>query len=30
MADGLLKAFQVDSAGSFALGVQWHPEWQYG
>jgi putative glutamine amidotransferase len=27
--DGLLEAFQVDSAGSFALGVQWHPEWQY-
>jgi len=27
--DGLLEAFQVDSADSFALGVQWHPEWQY-
>src|SRR6056297_564005 len=26
--DGLIEAFTVDGARSFALGVQWHPEWQ--
>lgn len=25
--DGLIEAFSVSSASSFALGVQWHPEW---
>lgn len=26
--DGLIEAFSVTDAQSFALGVQWHPEWQ--
>jgi putative glutamine amidotransferase len=26
--DGLVEAFRVRSAPSFALAVQWHPEWQ--
>ena len=26
--DGLIEAFSVEGAPSFALGVQWHPEWQ--
>ena len=26
--DGLVEAFRVDEAESFALAVQWHPEWQ--
>ena len=26
--DGLIEAFSVEDAPSFALGVQWHPEWQ--
>jgi putative glutamine amidotransferase len=26
--DGLIEAFSVTGAKSFALGVQWHPEWQ--
>jgi putative glutamine amidotransferase len=26
--DGLVEAFRVQSAGSFALAVQWHPEWK--
>ena len=26
--DGLIEAFTVDSVPGFALGVQWHPEWQ--
>lgn len=26
--DGLIEAFSVEGAKSFALGVQWHPEWQ--
>ncbi|MHA6494794.1 gamma-glutamyl-gamma-aminobutyrate hydrolase family protein [Pseudomonas borbori] len=26
--DGLIEAFSVDAAKSFALGVQWHPEYQ--
>src|SRR5690606_38629370 len=28
--DGLIEAFSVESAPGFALGVQWHPEWQIG
>jgi putative glutamine amidotransferase len=27
-ADGLIEAFSVEGASTFALGVQWHPEWQ--
>jgi len=26
--DGLIESFSVVGAKSFALGVQWHPEWQ--
>lgn len=26
--DGLVEAFRVDGARSFALAVQWHPEWR--
>lgn len=26
--DGLIEAFSVEDARTFALGVQWHPEWQ--
>lgn len=26
--DGLVEAFSVERAPTFALGVQWHPEWQ--
>lgn len=26
--DGLCEAFSVSNASSFALAVQWHPEWQ--
>lgn len=26
--DGLVEAFRVDTAGAFALAVQWHPEWR--
>ena len=26
--DGVIEAFRVRSATSFALAVQWHPEWQ--
>ncbi len=26
--DGLAEAVSVDAAQTFALGVQWHPEWQ--
>lgn len=26
--DGLVEAFRVDGAKSFALAVQWHPEWK--
>jgi putative glutamine amidotransferase len=26
--DGLIEAFRVDGAKSFALAVQWHPEWK--
>lgn len=27
--DGLIEAFRATDAKSFALGLQWHPEWQY-
>jgi putative glutamine amidotransferase len=27
--DGLIEAVSVKQAPAFALGVQWHPEWQY-
>jgi putative glutamine amidotransferase len=26
--DGLVEAFEVKDAATFALGVQWHPEWR--
>lgn len=26
--DGLIEAIRVENAGSFALAVQWHPEWK--
>jgi putative glutamine amidotransferase len=26
--DGLVEAFRVDTADTFALAVQWHPEWR--
>lgn len=26
--DGLIEAFSVEGARTFALGAQWHPEWQ--
>ncbi|MFO6292121.1 gamma-glutamyl-gamma-aminobutyrate hydrolase family protein, partial [Pseudomonas aeruginosa] len=26
--DGLVEAISVEGAKAFALGVQWHPEWQ--
>jgi len=26
--DGLIEAVHVDGAGTFALAVQWHPEWK--
>ena len=28
--DGLIEAFSVEGAKNFALGVQWHPEYQVG
>jgi putative glutamine amidotransferase len=27
--DGVIEAFRVKSAPSFALAVQWHPEWKF-
>jgi putative glutamine amidotransferase len=27
--DGLIEAFRVADSKSFALGLQWHPEWQF-
>lgn len=27
--DGVIEAFRVAGAKSFALGLQWHPEWQF-
>lgn len=26
--DGLVEALSVEGSRAFALGVQWHPEWQ--
>jgi putative glutamine amidotransferase len=26
--DGVIEAFSVNNANSFAIGVQWHPEWK--
>jgi putative glutamine amidotransferase len=28
-SDGLIEAFRVSDARSFAIGVQWHPEWRF-
>jgi putative glutamine amidotransferase len=28
--DGTIEAVSVHGAGNFALGVQWHPEWDFG
>ena len=28
--DGLIEAFNVDTARGFALAIQWHPEWKMG
>jgi gamma-glutamyl-gamma-aminobutyrate hydrolase len=27
--DGVIEAFRVRNAPSFALAVQWHPEWKF-
>jgi putative glutamine amidotransferase len=27
--DGVIEAFSVDDAPSFAIAVQWHPEWKF-
>ena len=27
--DGVVEAFRVQGSTSFALGLQWHPEWQF-
>ena len=27
--DGVVEAFRVRNAPSFAVAVQWHPEWQF-
>jgi putative glutamine amidotransferase len=27
--DGVIEAFRVASAPTFALAVQWHPEWKF-
>jgi putative glutamine amidotransferase len=27
--DGVIEAFRVTDAASFALAVQWHPEWKF-
>jgi putative glutamine amidotransferase len=27
--DGLIEAFRIGSASTFALAVQWHPEWRF-
>jgi len=27
--DGVIEAFRVEAAPAFALGLQWHPEWQF-
>jgi putative glutamine amidotransferase len=27
--DGVIEGFRVAAAPGFALGLQWHPEWQF-
>jgi putative glutamine amidotransferase len=27
--DGVIEAFRVADSSTFALGLQWHPEWQF-
>jgi putative glutamine amidotransferase len=27
--DGVIEAFRVADSASFALGLQWHPEWRF-
>jgi putative glutamine amidotransferase len=27
--DGVIEAFRVERAHTFAVGVQWHPEWKF-
>jgi putative glutamine amidotransferase len=27
--DGVIEAFRVADSATFALGLQWHPEWQF-
>ncbi len=27
--DGVIEAFRVADAANFAIGLQWHPEWQF-
>jgi putative glutamine amidotransferase len=27
--DGVIEAFRVADSPTFALGLQWHPEWQF-
>ena len=27
-SDGVIEAFRIDGAKTFALAVQWHPEWK--
>jgi putative glutamine amidotransferase len=27
--DGVIEAFRVADSPGFALGLQWHPEWQF-
>jgi putative glutamine amidotransferase len=27
--DGVIEAFRVAGSAEFALGLQWHPEWQF-
>jgi len=27
--DGVIEAFRVAGSPSFAVGLQWHPEWQF-
>jgi putative glutamine amidotransferase len=27
--DGVIEAFRVAESPGFALGLQWHPEWQF-
>ena len=27
--DGLVEAFEIEAASTFAYAVQWHPEWRF-